>query len=96
MMHSLLILFNQLVELVIWAVVISAVLSWLIAFDVFSPRNQIPYRIAMTLEALTAPLLNPLRRFLPAPAGIDFSPIVLILLLIFLRNLVGELYFSLS
>ena len=85
---ALLFLFYSAISLIIFVVIASAILSWLIAFDVLNVRNPTVYRIVRTLDALTDPLLRPIRRFLPNLGGIDISPIVLILLLQALRILV--------
>jgi YggT family protein len=68
----------------------SAILSWLLAFNVVNPRNPFVNTVAHALYRLTEPLLNPIRRFLPGLGGLDLSPVVLILLLIFLENLLIE------
>jgi len=64
-----------------WAIVVSAILSWLFAFDVINRRNQVVYQIATFLDRLTDPILRPFRRFIPAIGGIDISPIVVLLLI---------------
>ena len=78
---ALIFLFDAIVQLVIFAVIISAILSWLIAFDVLNVRNPTVYRIARTIDGVTDPLLRPIRKVIPLLGGIDLSPIVLILLL---------------
>jgi len=82
-------LFNSLVSLAVFLVIVNAVISWLIAFDVLNVRNSTVYRIVSTLDGLTEPLLRPIRRVLPNFGGIDLSPIVLILLLQALRIVVN-------
>ena len=77
-MQSLLILVSQIINLYIWIIIINAVLSWLIAFNVINLKNQFVYTIARTLDALTEPVLRPIRNILPDLGGIDVSPIVLI------------------
>jgi len=84
------------IDLYFWIVVASAVLSWLIAFNVANPRNPIVGTIWDTLVRLTEPALAPIRRILPNLGGIDLSPVILLLLLGFLRRLIVELYLSLS
>jgi YggT family protein len=74
-------LFNNLIELVILVVIVNAVISWLVAFDVINLRNPTMYRVVRTLDAITEPLLRPVRRILPNLGGIDISPIILLLLL---------------
>jgi YggT family protein len=74
--------------LYIWVLIISAILSWLFVFDVVNRRNQVVYAIWDTTNRLTEPALRPIRRRLPDFGGVDLSPIVLFLILVFLRNVV--------
>ena len=74
------------IDIYIWILIISAILSWLIAFNVINTRNQFVSVIADALYRLTEPALRPIRRFLPNLGGIDISPIILILILIFLQR----------
>jgi YggT family protein len=76
------------ITLYMWVLIISAILSWLIAFDVINRRNQVVYMIADTLYRLTEPALRPIRRRMPDLGGVDISPVILILILIFLRDVV--------
>jgi len=78
---ALLYIFDAVIQLAIFAVIISAIMSWLIAFDVINVRNRFVYQVVRTLEAVTDPMLRPIRRVIPLMGGIDLSPIVLILLL---------------
>ncbi len=64
-----------------WLIIISAIVSWLIAFDVVNVRNPNVYRLVSTLDRASTPLLAPIRRFLPPFGGLDLSPIVFFLLL---------------
>jgi YggT family protein len=89
--HALLFLFNSLISLLIFVVILNAILSWLVAFDVINVRNQTVYRIIRALDNITDPMLRPLRRFLPNLGGIDISPIILLLLLQALKILVNDL-----
>ncbi len=81
-------LISTVVTLYIWALILSAVLSWLVAFNVINTRNRFIYLAGDFLHRVTEPALRPIRRYLPNLGGIDLSPIVLILLLIFARDLV--------
>ena len=72
---------GALIQLIVFAVIINAVLSWLVAFEVISRRNQMVYNIVNTLDAVTRPLLAPFRRFVPPLGGVDITPILLILVL---------------
>ncbi len=89
-MQSLVWLIDTVIHLYIWCLIISAVLSWLVAFNVVNTQNRIVYTIGDFLYRVTEPALGPIRRFLPNLGGIDLSPIVLILLLLFARNLLQE------
>ena len=90
-MNAFLNLVNNVVTLYIWVLIIAAVMSWLIAFKVVNTSNRFVYTVADFLYRITEPALRPLRRFLPKLGGIDISPIILILLLWFARDLLWEL-----
>lgn len=72
---------HALINLVIIAVIVNAVMSWLIAFEVISRRNEVVYNISNVLDAVTRPVLAPFRRFIPPLGGVDITPILLILVL---------------
>jgi len=92
-MEAFLILTTQVIQLYIYALICSAILSWLIAFKIINTSNRFVFVVIDFLYRLTEPALRPIRRFLPNLGGVDISPIVLILILIFLRNLfVGWFY----
>jgi YggT family protein len=93
-MQSLLILITQVISIYTWVVIISVVLSWLIAFNVINTQSRFVYMVVDVTYRLTEPLLAPLRRILPDFGGIDISPVVLLLLLYFAQNLLWELYGS--
>jgi YggT family protein len=88
--HSLIILISTIIDLYMWVLIASAILSWLVAFNVINTRNRVVYAIGDFLYRITEPALRPIRRVLPSFGGIDLSPVVLILLLIFVRNLLWE------
>jgi YggT family protein len=88
-MHPVLWLFNTIVEIVIWVVIASAIMSWLVAFGVVNMRNQFIRTIVDTLYRLSEPMLRPIRRFLPNLGGVDISPVVLLIGLYFLQYLVN-------
>jgi YggT family protein len=95
-MRSLLWLIDTVITLYVWLLIASAVLSWLIAFNVVNLRNPIVMQVADFLDRVTEPALRPIRRVLPNLGGIDISPIILILLLYFARNLIFELFGSIG
>jgi YggT family protein len=89
-MLSFLWLFDQLVYIIFWIIIIMVVMSWLIAFNVLNNSNNIVRQINYTLHRLTEPMLGPIRRFMPDLGGIDLSPLVLLLGLMFLQRLLHE------
>ena len=80
-------LVNTILSLMTWAIILSAIISWLFAFDVINHRNRFVNQIATFLDAVTRPLMEPFRRIIPPLGGIDISPIVVLLLLNFSRIL---------
>ena len=91
-MKSVLILFDNIVGLYIWILIINAVVSWLVAFNILNTSNRFVYSLLDVSYKLTDPPLNFIRRYLPNLGSIDISPIILILGLMFLRNLVFEMF----
>jgi YggT family protein len=91
-MKSVLILFDNIVGLYIWILIINAVVSWLVAFNVLNTSNRFVYSLLDVSYKLTDPPLNVIRKYLPNLGSIDISPIGLILGLMFLRNLVFEMF----
>ena len=91
-MRSILWLIDTVITLYVWLLIAGAVLSWLIAFNVVNVRNPIVLQIADFLDRVTEPALRPIRRILPNLGGVDISPIILILLLYFLRNVIFEVF----
>jgi YggT family protein len=76
------------IDLFIWVVIAGAILSWLIAFNVVNTQNRFVYQIADMLYRVTDPALRPIRSVIPNLGGIDISPVILILFLIFIRDVV--------
>jgi len=71
-----------------WILIASAVFSWLYAFNVVNPRNQAVASIGNALFRITEPALRPIRRLLPDLGGIDISPIILLLIIFFVRQFI--------
>ena len=90
-MHALIWLIITVLDLYVWILIASAVLSWLIAFNVVNVRNRFVAMIEDFCRRLTEPVLAPIRRVIPSLGGIDISPMVLILLIMFLERLIYEL-----
>ena len=91
-MKSVLILLDSVITIYIWILIINALLSWLIAFNVLNTSNRLVYSLLDISYKMTDPLLKPIRNFLPNLGSIDISPVVLILLLMFARNLIFEFF----
>jgi YggT family protein len=89
-MLELLNFISSLITLYIYVIIAGAVMSWLIAFNVVNPYNQFVRSIWQALNALTEPLLRPIRRWMPDLGGIDISPVVLILACAFVQSVVIE------
>lgn len=84
-MMELLAFIAWLIDLVIFIIFLSAIMSWLIVFNVVSRHNTVVYTLYDTLNRLTEPLLRPIRRRMPAINGVDLSPLVLIVILYFIK-----------
>ena len=72
-----------------WIIIVQAILSWLIAFNVLNTTSNGVRAFVQALDRLTAPLYRPIRRFLPAMGGIDFSPLVVLLLIMVVQKLLA-------
>jgi len=75
-------------NLYVWLLIASAVLSWLIAFNVVNTRNQFVATVWDFLYRITEPALRPIRNMLPNLGGIDISPIILLLLIFFIQSVI--------
>ena len=91
-MKSIFILLDSIITIYLWIIIINAILSWLVAFNILNTQNRFVFSILDTTYKLTDPALNKIRRFIPTFGSIDISPIILILLLMFLRNIVFEIF----
>ena len=91
-MNPFLWLIDTIITLFIWILIASAILSWLVAFNVVNQRNPIVANIGEFLYRITEPALRPIRAFLPNLGGIDISPVILILLLLFLQRIIFWVY----
>lgn len=72
---------SALMNLLVWAIILNAVLSWLIAFQVINTRNEFVYRFVRFLDAVTGWVLRPVQRLIPPLGGVDISPIIVIIVL---------------
>jgi YggT family protein len=82
--------------LFMWALIISVILSWLVAFKVVNTSNQFVYTVGNIVHRITEPALGPIRSIIPNMGGLDLSPMVLILIIYFLQGLLGRIEFRLT
>jgi len=92
-MGSVVWLINTVIQLYIYALIIGAVLSWLVAFGVINLHNQFVYSVNDFLRRITDPALDKIRRYVRPLNGVDLSPIILILALMFIQRLIIELFY---
>ena len=90
-MKSLFFLIDSVINIYIWLIIINVILSWLVSFNILNTQSRFVFAILNATHQLTDPVLNKIRKFIPNLGSIDVSPVVLILLLIFIRNLLFEL-----
>ena len=95
-MNSILILFNDIVRLYIWILVINAIASWLVAFNVINTSNRFVYSVLEISHKLTDPPLRFIRSFIPNLGTVDISPVILILCLVFFRNFINEIFYKVA
>ena len=91
-MKSIFILLDSVITIYLWIIIINAVLSWLVAFNILNTQNRFVFSVLDATYKMTDPVLNKIRSFIPTFGSIDVSPIVLILLLMFLRNVIFEIF----
>ena len=90
-MNAFILLLDRIIYLYVWVLIINAMLSWLVAFNILNTQNRFVYSILEFTYKLTDPPLNYIRRFLPNLGSIDISPIVLILLIYFFSDLLKDI-----
>ena len=88
-MFALFNLIATVITLYIYVLVASAILSWLVAFNVVNTRNGFVSAVAEFLYRITEPALAPIRRFMPNLGGLDISPIILILIIMFIQRVIA-------
>ena len=83
--HAIFFVLSGLIQFFILLIVVVAVLSWLMAFDIINPRNPIVSQLNYILDRVTRPVLAPFQRIIPSLGGVDISPVVAILILAAIR-----------
>ena len=91
-MKSIFILLDSVTTIYLWIIIINAVLSWLVAFNVLNTQNRFIFSLLDATYKMTDPALNKIRKFIPTFGSIDVSPVILILILMFLRNIIFEIF----
>ena len=88
-MRALFLVIDLALQLYIWVVIAAAIFSWLVAFNVVNTRNHFVAAIGEFLYRITEPALRPIRTMLPNLGGIDISPVILFLIIIFIRYVIA-------
>jgi len=90
MILALLVTINAILEIIKWIFIVMIVMSWLISFNVINTRNELVANIWRVLNQVTEPILRPIRRIIPPVGGLDLSPIVVFLVILFLQVWIGS------
>jgi len=91
-MKSIFILLDSMITIYLWIIIINAVLSWLVSFNILNTQNRFVFSVLEATYKMTDPALNRIRKFIPNFGSLDISPVILILLLMFLRNIIFEIF----
>src|SRR3954447_11898957 len=89
MVHALIEICHYLLSIVTWVIIIQVILSWLFVFNVLNTSSNGVRTLAVAIDRLTAPLYRPIRRMLPDFGGIDFSPLVILILIQVIKKLLA-------
>ena len=96
LLSQILMLLYTIISFYIWLLIAQAILSWLVAFSIVNTQNKLIYLIGDFLYKITEPALKPIRKLLPDFGGIDISPVILIIILIFFRDLLYNYALSIN
>jgi len=91
-MKSIFILLDSIITIYLWIIIVNAILSWLVAFNILNTQNRFVFSVLDATYKMTDPALNRIRKFIPNFGSIDISPVILILILMFLRNIIFEIF----
>jgi YggT family protein len=91
MTFALLQTISMILQLVWWVFLIMIIMSWLISFNVINTRNQFVAGVWRVVNAITEPILRPIRRIIPPMGGLDLSPIVVFVIIFFLQNWISSI-----
>jgi YggT family protein len=88
-MRALFLVIDLALQLYVWIVIAMAIFSWLVAFNVVNTRNPVVGMIGDFLYRITEPVLRPIRNVMPNLGGIDISPVILFLIIVFIRYVIA-------
>lgn len=91
MTFALLQTLSLILTIVWWVFLIMIIMSWLISFNVINTRNDFVAAVWRVVNAITEPILRPIRRVLPSMGGLDLSPIVVFVIIFFLQNWIASI-----
>jgi YggT family protein len=94
MTFALLQTLSMILTLIWWVFLIMIIMSWLIGFNVINTRNQFVAGLWRVLNAITEPILRPIRRIIPPVGGLDLSPIVVFVIIFFLQQWIASISFG--
>ena len=86
MISALLYLLYEILNLYWWVVIVAVIVSWLVGFGIINSWHPMTRSLLRALDALTAPVFNPIRRIIPPLGGLDLSPLIVLLLITFLQR----------
>ena len=89
-MNALADLIHAVFSIYIYLLIASALISWLVTFNVINTSNRFVFIVLSFLHRITEPALRPIRRIIPNLGGIDISPVILILILYFVRDVIVD------
>jgi YggT family protein len=89
MLYALVEIADLLLSIVTWIIIAQVILSWLFAFNILNTSSNGVRTIAVAIDRMTAPLYRPIRRILPDFGGIDFSPLVILILIQVIKKLLS-------
>ena len=87
-MNAIILLIERIIDLYVWVLIINVMFSWLVAFNVLNTQNRFVNIVLEATYKLTDPPLNYIRKFIPNLGSIDISPVILILVLMFIKDLI--------
>ena len=93
-MNLIIDILSILLDVVWWIIIVQAILSWLLAFNVINTQNPVVRQIWTTLDRMTQPIYAPIRRILPDFGGLDLSPLVVLVALAIINRVLTEIQFS--